>query len=243
MSEKLQFTQLFRLPITSSSLDDILKHIVKLLNEKKRKFYIITPNPEIVMFSLKNPQFKAILEKAEVLLPDGMGLIWASLLLNGSLKRRITGVDLMESICEKLAKQHGVVGFLGGKGGVATMTSERLTQKYPGLRVGFVGEEWNIENLKLKHIDMLFVAYGFPKQEEWISQNLYVLPITAAMAVGGAFDYISGKVPRAPKVFRNSGFEWLFRLIVQPWRIKRQLALLGFIVLVVKEKLRMRRIK
>lgn len=87
-------------------------------------------------------------------------------------------------------------------------------------------------------IDILFVAFGAPKQEMWISKNLNKIPVKIAIGVGGAFDYISGKTLRAPGFIRNIGLEWLFRLIAQPWRIKRQLALLEFIWLVIKEKLK-----
>jgi N-acetylglucosaminyldiphosphoundecaprenol N-acetyl-beta-D-mannosaminyltransferase len=86
-------------------------------------------------------------------------------------------------------------------------------------------------------IDILFVALGAPKQEFWINKNLDKIPVKVAIGVGGAFDYISGKTPRAPTFIRSVGLEWLFRLVVQPWRIKRQLALIEFIRLVVKEKL------
>ncbi len=86
-------------------------------------------------------------------------------------------------------------------------------------------------------IDILFVAFGFPKQEEWIAKNLASLPVIAAMGVGGAFDYLSGEVVRAPRFIRRIGFEWLFRLVKQPWRLKRQKALLVFIWLVVRQRL------
>jgi N-acetylglucosaminyldiphosphoundecaprenol N-acetyl-beta-D-mannosaminyltransferase len=86
-------------------------------------------------------------------------------------------------------------------------------------------------------VDILFVAFGAPKQEVWIDKNLEKIPVKVAVGVGGAFDYISGKIPRAPGFMRNIGLEWLFRLVVQPWRIKRQLALFEFVWLVVKEKL------
>lgn len=95
----------------------------------------------------------------------------------------------------------------------------------------------SFHSLTSKGIDILFVAFGAPKQEFWISENLDKIPVKIAIGVGGSFDYISGKIPRAPSFVRNIGLEWLFRLIVQPWRIKRQLALIGFVWLVIKEKL------
>ncbi|MBI2022959.1 WecB/TagA/CpsF family glycosyltransferase, partial [Candidatus Giovannonibacteria bacterium] len=85
-------------------------------------------------------------------------------------------------------------------------------------------------------IDILFVAFGFPKQEEWMHEHLGKIPVRVMVGVGGAFDYISGRVPRAPAWVQKLGFEWLFRLVVQPWRIKRQLALLRFAFLVLREK-------
>ena len=100
-----------------------------------------------------------------------------------------------------------------------------------------VTSEWS-EALKDKKIDILFVAFGSPKQEIWIADNLKALPAKIIVGVGGAFDFISGKVPRAPKVFRSLGLEWLFRLSIQPWRIKRQLSLIKFVVLILKEKLK-----
>jgi len=86
-------------------------------------------------------------------------------------------------------------------------------------------------------IDLLFVAYGFPKQEEWMAEHIHNLPVQVMMGVGGAFDYISGQVPRAPRFLRKLGLEWLFRLAVQPWRLKRQLALFDFAFLVLKKRL------
>ena len=101
---------------------------------------------------------------------------------------------------------------------------------------GWLPQEWT-EALKSKKVDILFVAFGSPKQEIWIADNLNKIPAKVVVGVGGSFDFISGKVPRAPKFVRNLGLEWLFRLIIQPWRIKRQLSLLEFIYLVIREKL------
>ncbi|MEX2144803.1 MAG: WecB/TagA/CpsF family glycosyltransferase, partial [Candidatus Spechtbacterales bacterium] len=136
-----------------------------------------------------------------------------------------------------------------------------LVSKYPGLKVSFAVAELSqleakkedvssikyqvlskgkkIHNTKyiIPNTDVLFVAFGSPKQEIWIKNNLKNLPVTVAMGVGGAFDMISGKVKRAPVFIRSLGLEWLFRLIIQPWRIKRQLRLLEFVFLVLREKI------
>jgi N-acetylglucosaminyldiphosphoundecaprenol N-acetyl-beta-D-mannosaminyltransferase len=153
------------------------------------------------------------------------------------LKARIHGVDLMENLCREVSNRPITVGFLGAGPGVAEQAAECLKKRYPRLKVGLVTSEWS-EALKDKKIDILFVAFGSPKQEIWIADNLKALPAKIIVGVGGAFDFISGKVPRAPKVFRSLGLEWLFRLSIQPWRIKRQLSLIKFVVLILKEKLK-----
>ena len=152
-----------------------------------------------------------------------------------SLKERIHGVDLMENLCKEVSKQPITVGFLGAGPNVAVKTAECLREKYSGLRVGLVAKEWS-DDLKDAKVDILFVAFGSPKQEIWIAQNLEKLPAKVVIGVGGSFDFISGKVRRAPKFVQNLGLEWLFRLIIQPWRIKRQLRLVKFLYLVLREK-------
>lgn len=263
--------------ITDANQEEILEYILKLPENRQKKFFIVTPNPEFLVFADSHSDFKKILNNADLALADGIGLVAASKFLGKGLKARVTGVDLMEKLCERVSGKPITVGFLGGRGGVAEKTAECLVTKYPGLRVAFAGEEWpgdfhsqvaddrasNIESRSSKmdgrgliaqpstlksqpsmiyfpssSIDILFVAFGFPKQEEWIAENLEKLPVRSAMGVGGAFDYISGKVPRAPSILRSIGLEWLFRLLAQPWRIKRQLQLAKFVWLVLKERFR-----
>jgi N-acetylglucosaminyldiphosphoundecaprenol N-acetyl-beta-D-mannosaminyltransferase len=109
---------------------------------------------------------------------------------------------------------------------------------FASLRVHAVGSPSSFATPDDKNqIDILFVAFGAPKQEFWINENLDKIPVKVAIGVGGAFDYISNKIPRAPTLVRSIGLEWLFRLAIQPWRLKRQLALIKFILLVFKEKL------
>jgi len=281
--------------ITNASKKEALEYIVENLENFTKKRYFVTPNPEFLVLANKNITFKNVLNNADLALADGVGVIIAAKILGKPLKDRFTGVDLVKSLCKEVSKKPITVGFLGGRGGVAELTAECLRKKYPGLKVGFVGEEWpnggevdqlsrvaddvcssdrgpvksnpsrqysfavravgnpssfatpkissaNKSNLTIKQfdkeiIDILFVAFGAPKQEFWISENLPKIPVKIAIGVGGAFDYISGKIPRAPGFLRSLGLEWLFRLTVQPWRIKRQLSLFEFVYLVLKEKI------
>ena len=248
--------------ITDASKDEILEYIIKGLTKDGKKYFIVTPNPEILVMASKNIDYQKVLNKAEIALADGIGVIIAGQILGKQLKERITGVDLLESLCLRVAEKPITVGFLGGKPGVAERTAECLGIKYPSLKIAFAASEWSmngfetakkiesrIKNQELRKendhdslfmihnsIDILFVAFGAPKQELWMNENLDKIPVKVAIGVGGSFDYISGEVFRAPLLIRLIGFEWLFRLMVQPWRIKRQLTLLEFIWLVLKEK-------
>ncbi len=263
--------------ITDETEGNILEYILQGLKKPGEKYYVVTPNPEILVYAKNHQDFRAILNNARLALPDGVGVIWAGKILGKKFSEKVTGTDLLENLCSGVAGQPITVGFLGGRGKIAEKTAECLVKKYPGLKVVFTATEWpsqkkddgrwRIENSNLKiedrksiyhqsstlnppdgglpstihhlssNIDILFVAYGFPKQEEWMSANLSKISVKVAIGVGGGFDYISGSVPRAPVFIRKIGFEWLFRLIIQPWRIKRQLALVEFIWLVLKERI------
>lgn len=221
--------------ITKARDNEILEYIITSLEKSEGKYYVVTPNPEILVYAKSHANFRTILNNARIALCDGVGIIWAGKVLGQGVKHRVGGTDFIEKVCSEVCKKPITVGFLGGRGSVAEKTAECLQKKYPGLKVVFAASEWPENSSKLS-IDILFVAFGFPKQEEWIAQNLEKIPVKIALGVGGAFDYISGNIERAPVFIRELGFEWLYRLIRQPWRIKRQLALLEFIFLVLKEK-------
>ena len=264
---------------SSIKINEVLEFIIKGLAKDGKKYYVVTPNPEILTIASSNPSYKTVLNNAELALPDGVGVMLAAKLLGKPLEEVVHGVDLMESLCKEVSKQPITVGFLGGGPGIANKTSECLRKKYPGLKVVFASEEWEEDNFEsipqsknakiresmengkpkkdstafgssqneLSHsgkeiinhgIDILFVAFGSPKQEIWIAENLDKLPVRVAIGVGGAFDFVSGKVKRAPVWVRKIGLEWLFRLILQPWRIKRQLRLFKFVFLVLGEKVK-----
>ncbi|MDP3987629.1 MAG: WecB/TagA/CpsF family glycosyltransferase [Candidatus Levybacteria bacterium] len=262
----LEKKKLLGVGITNATEREILEYILQSLQKKDEKYYIVTPNPEILVYANNHQDFKKVLNNARLAIPDGTGVIWAGKVMAKNFKERVTGIDLVEKLCFLVNEKPITVGFLGGGPKIAERTAECLMSRYPGLDVVYIGEEWGeegftpgmnskfkIQNSKLqfksqklgdekandqrqKTIDILFVAFGFPKQEEWIVKNLDKIPVKVAIGVGGAFDYISGRVKRAPTIIQKAGFEWLYRLLRQPWRIKRQLALLEFTFLVLKEK-------
>ncbi len=232
--------------ITNATKQDILEYILKTLEEKKKPYFIVTPNPEILVFSHKHKSFQTVLNTARLGLPDGVGVTMAGKILGKPFKERITGTDLVDALCKESIKKPITVGFLGGRQNVAEKTAECLSKKYPGLKVGFAGPEWPASTLKnpsstFHHlpssIDILFVAFGFPRQEQWMAEHIGRVPARVMIGVGGAFDYISGRLTRAPGFLRTLGLEWLYRLVRQPWRIKRQLALLEFVILILRERI------
>lgn len=224
--------------ITSGTGDQVLKYVIDLIEKKEEKCFITTPNPEIVMYAKSHPSFQGILNTADLALCDGVGLLIAGYILNKPFKDRITGVDFMEKLCKRLARKPVSIGLLGARPRVAEKVAKCLREKYPEIKIVFTASEWDEKQFPKRGVDLLFVAFGFPKQEEWIAQNLPKLPITVAMGVGGAFDYLSGEVARAPFLMRSVGLEWLFRLSKQPWRLKRQLALPHFVWTVLLERLK-----
>ncbi len=199
------------------------------------KHYIVTPNPEFLVAAQKDQVFKKILNDADLSIPDGAGLK-----LSGKVGSSFSGTDFMEKLICLAAEKGFVVGFLGGKEGIAKKCAECLSKKYRGLKVAFTETGGKVDNkgqtssVKILPCDLLFVAFGHLKQEKWMAANLEKIPVKVAMGVGGSFDYFSGTVLRAPKFMRNLGLEWLFRLILQPWRIKRQLALVKYLWLLTK---------
>lgn len=234
--------------IDKINLEEVLEKIKKFV-QSNQQYYIVTPNPEFLMAAQKDEEFKNILNKADLSLPDGVGLKLASWYLKNPIDQRITGTDLVWGIAKLAAQENYSLYLLGARPGIAEKVTLRLKKKNPGLKIaGFesgclskderMSDERIIQQINGSQPDILLVSFGAPKQEKWIYHNLPRLSsVKLAMGVGGAFDFISGKVKRAPKLIRNLGLEWLFRLLIQPWRIQRILtATLRFSLAIIKSK-------
>ncbi|HET7713442.1 MAG TPA: WecB/TagA/CpsF family glycosyltransferase [Patescibacteria group bacterium] len=232
--------------LSLGSFNELLEEAAQFLESGDKGRYVVTPNPEFLVYASRDYQFRDILNKANLSIPDGVGLLWASRVLGLPLRERITGADFGEALIKKAAQTGQPVFFLGGRGDVAARAAQSMSAKYPNLVVsgswsgngGVEGDEETLREIGREKVGLLLVAYGHPKQEYWLSRNLGRLNVSVAMGVGGSFDYWSGDIARAPFWMRSAGLEWLYRLIRQPWRIKRQLALLKFIYLIFREKFR-----
>jgi N-acetylglucosaminyldiphosphoundecaprenol N-acetyl-beta-D-mannosaminyltransferase len=211
---------------------DIRKRLRDFLRDG-RGHQIVTVNPEFVALAQRRPIFASILRRADLAVADGVGIVWASRMLGERPPVRMTGLDLMNTLFEEAQKQDLAVGLIGGLTGVAPLAAERIRKRFPTLRIVIADTEhrrfgWHlpdhvlVSRIRRAKPDILFVAFGAPKQEEWIFHHLHELPsVRIAVGVGGAFDFWAGKVARAPGWMRALGLEWVFRLTQEPWRFPR----------------------
>lgn len=210
---------------------------------------VVTPNAEFVMAAQSNAIFRRILNESSLAIPDGAGLLLASRILGTPIREQVAGTDVASGLAALCAAEGYRIFLLGGAAGVAELAARQLAARYPGLVVagtyaGVAGpaadEETRAHVRAAGRIDAILVAYGAQRQEEWLVRNQEELRIPLAIGVGGALDFFSGRVPRAPVIVRRAGFDWLFRLVVQPWRWRRQLALPYFVASVTYAAVRQR---
>lgn len=193
---------------------------------------VATINPEFVMRAQRDSSFARILASAEMCLPDGTGVVWAARRQGCELAGPVAGVDLVDPLGAMCARRGFRMFLLGAAPGVAGELADRLRRAYPGLDVrahsGSPDAAHDEEALRMIHdqgAQVLLVAYGAPAQEVWIDRLRNRLGVAVAIGVGGAFDYLTDRVPRAPEWMRRAGLEWLHRLVRQPWRIRRMAVL------------------
>ena len=200
--------------------------IVNSLVRQKKHSQIVTVNPEFVMMARRDEEFRKIINQADLAVADGVGLLWAAKRKGTPFRERITGVDLTWAICRLAAEKGYKVFFLGAKEGVARKASIRVKQRYPEIKIAgtYVGgpdDPATLYLVKRSKPDILFVAFGAPKQDKFIYHLKKMTNIPLAIGVGGTFDYIAGTASYAPKWMRKIGLEWLWRMITQPSRINR----------------------
>ncbi len=202
---------------------------------------VVTVNPEFVMAAQGNAEFRDCINRAALVVADGIGIVWATRYLGKPVPERVTGTDTLVELAKLCAEQDYRLYLLGAAPGVAEATGKRLQELAPGLQIAgtYAGspapaeEEAILERIRVAQTDVLCVAYGAPAQELWIARNLARLPVAVAIGIGGAYDFISGRQRRAPKVMQRAGMEWAYRLYREPWRWRRMLALPQFMFKVI----------
>jgi len=226
--------------------------IFRELMDKEGCSLIVTPNSEIVVNASKDPELKSIIEQADLVIPDGIGLVYASKIMGVPLSERVTGIDFLERILGYL-EETGQSVFLfgskpgeGGAPGVAELAAEKMRERFAGLAIagthhGYFKEEEEegiVRAINESGADFLVVALGSPKQEKFIYRYRDKLAVKGAIGVGGSLDVWAGTLKRAPEFYRNHGLEWLYRLIQQPSRYKRMAALPLFMIKIIVSRFR-----
>ena len=210
--------------------------------DSDRPNLVVTANPETVMVAREDTHMAQVLEKAQLVVADGVGVVWAARRQGTPLPERVPGVELAEKLVAHCAQEGYRVYLLGGAPGVALAAAKRLGEKHPGLQVvgtahGYFGaqeEEQVVAQIKQARPHLLLAGLGMPKQEKWLFQNLEGLAVPVAIGVGGSLDVFAEKVQRAPAVFRRLGLEWFYRLAKEPHRIGRMLSLPRFAWLILR---------
>jgi N-acetylglucosaminyldiphosphoundecaprenol N-acetyl-beta-D-mannosaminyltransferase len=214
---------------------DVLSLVLDRI-DKSQPTQIVTVNAEFVMIARHDDRFRAVLAAADLATPDGAGVVWAARRKGATIRRRVGGSDLIWSLSRQAAHHGHRVFFLGGAPGVAASAALRLEDSIPGLNVTgthagsptLKDEDAIVDLVRKSGAHILFVAFGAPAQDVWIARNLARSGVVVGMGVGGSFDYLAGTARRAPLWMQERGLDWLWRLIQQPWRWRRMLALPRF---------------
>lgn len=236
--------------LPSDSKIDILDKIKKYILMPTDFFHIVSLNPENAVLAQKSKLFKEVVNKAQIKIVDGVGIVLAAHILSLKLSARLTGVDLMEELIKIVSHQRLTVGLIGGRPNLAEKLADCYNEQFS--EANFFGvegikdiskpqkeeEERIFSIITNRKPRMIFVSFGSPYQELWLWKNRARLRGIVVMGVGGAFEYLSGSMRRPPLFIRKLGLEWLYRLIRQPWRLKRQLRLVEFMWLVAKQKIK-----
>lgn len=205
--------------------------------------HIVTMNAEIAYLAYREPRLQEVINRAHLVTADGSGIVWAARTLGSPLPERVTGIDLLQALAAEGARRGWRFFLYGAAPGVAAAAAERLRQEHPGLVIagtshGYLGPDAIPilkEEIKAARPQILLVGLGAPKQEYWIAAHLQELQVPVAMGVGGSFDVLAGRVKRAPAWVQRLNLEWLYRVIKEPKRVKRALALPKFMMAVRQE--------
>lgn len=234
--------------VPKASKNEIREYIIKNIKHPASFFHIISLNPEIFVLAQKNEAFKKVITTAQLSIIDGFGVKVGAFLQSIPSGERYAGVDLMSDLLFEAQKRRLRVLLIGGGPKIAEKVVECQKKSYPGVEFFAIEGIFDIsmpkkeEERKISAIvtaakpHLVFVAFGSPWQELWIERHRSLFKNMVVMGVGGAFDFLSGSVRRAPQWMRSFGLEWLYRLVRQPWRASRQHRLLIFFWLVLKER-------
>lgn len=226
--------------IDKLTIDEASEKIYSFI-ENGGRHYVFTPNSEIIMAAHRDGEFKKILNSADILTADGIGVVYASKFLKNPIPERAAGFDTAMSLLKKMDSGKNKLYLFGAKPGVAERAADKIKKMHPGIVIsgcadGYFDEAKEkeiIADINEKKPDVLFVCLGFPKQEKWIYNHRDDLNVKVMMGLGGSLNVIAGEAKRAPKIFQKLNIEWFYRLCKEPWRIGRMMDLPKFAATVV----------
>lgn len=242
-TKNFETVSIYGIPFSKMKMQETLAWMTDAI-VNHRSTHVITANPIMVMAALENDNFMRVMQQADIIVPDGAGVVWAANKAGSPLSERVTGFDLLHELMRIGEKHHWKVFLLGAAPEVVQATEARLHELYPGVQIvgaldGYFGaaeDEGVVAQIREAAPDILFVARGADTQEPWIAKYRDQLNATLMMGVGGSFDIISGRMKRAPQWMQKMKLEWFYRLIKEPTRYKRMLALPKFAWKVMRDK-------
>lgn len=219
-------------------------NVVKGFILQKKSHLVVTPNAEMIMMANQDKQLADIINHADLVVPDGAGVVWAARYQGDSMPERVAGYDLVQNLLVEATKEKYTIYMLGGAPGIAEKAKQIAQERYPGVQIvgtrnGFFTKEEEpdiISNIRACQPDILLVALGVPRQEKWLNEYKEQINVPVSIGVGGTFDVMAGAVRRAPIWMQHANLEWLFRLLSEPKRAIRMLALPRFVMKVVASK-------
>ncbi|AJY74539.1 WecB/TagA/CpsF family glycosyltransferase [Paenibacillus beijingensis] len=242
-AEPFSTVPIFGVEFSKMGMNETVRYLTDVI-ERRQPTQVITANPIMVMSALENPAYMNMMQQADLIVPDGAGVVWAAGYVGEPVAERVPGFDLMHRLLREGESRGWSAYLLGTTQEVIEEAARNLQAKFPGIRIagvrdGFFGaseDEEVVAAIRAAAPDMLFVARSADKQEPWLARYKHELGVPLLMGVGGSFDIIAGKLKRAPVVFQKLRLEWFYRLLQQPSRYKRMLVLPKFAVKVMREK-------
>ena len=230
-------------PIDNINMPEAVSRVEEFIS-KRTPHQVITANTLMLNSALRDPSLKTVFNQASLVVPDSVGLVWAARALGHPLKAKVPGIDLLFELVNLCLARGYSIYLLGAKPGVAAKAAERLQTRFPGLKIagtrhGYFAraeETAVIEDIQRSGASILFVGFSIPYQELWINAHLAEINIPVCIGVGGSFDVICGRIKRAPQLMQKLGLEWLWRTLMEPWRIKRIILIPVFILRVYRQK-------
>lgn len=237
------YVELFGIPVSRMNMQDTLGYLAEAVQDR-RVCQVITINPIMIMDALNDSGYMGTMLGADLLVPDGTGVVWAAARKGLPVAERVTGIDLIHGLLKAASDRSWRVYMLGASEEVVQAARDTLARQYPGVqfvgcRDGFFTEaedESVIADIREKAPDLLFVGRSADLQDPWIGRYREQLGVPVMMGVGGSFDVISGRLKRAPRLWQQLRLEWLYRLVQEPWRYKRMLALPRFVMKVMRDR-------